>query len=191
MAKRKLEATDLFKIQSITNPVISPDGNEAVFIRTEMHKKDNKYYAYLYHVNIETNEVTQWTHAKEKVSSPKWSADGKQLAFISNRDDKNQIYIMSAKGGEAKQLTKFEKGVSSFIWSPCSKKIWFSASLKEGKSWTDEAEKKENKLPEAYVVDKMKYHNDGVGLLPKDTYRQIGSIVIASGEITAFTEGII
>ena len=134
MAKRKLEATDLFKIQSITNPVISPDGNEAVFIRTEMHKKDNKYYAYLYHVKIETNEVTQWTYAKEKVSSPKWSADGKQLAFISNRDDKNQIYIMSAKGGEAKQLTKFEKGVSSFIWSPCSKKIWFSASLKDGRS---------------------------------------------------------
>jgi len=189
MTKRKLEATDLFAIQSITNPVISPNGNEAVFIRTEMLKEDNKYYAYLYHVNIDTNEITQWTHSKEKVSSPKWSPDGKQLAFISNRDDKNQIYVMSAKGGEAQQLTKFEKGVASFVWSPCSKKIWFTAPLKEGKSWTDEAEKEENKLPEAYVVDKMKYHNDGVGLLPKDTYRQIGFIVIASGEITAFTEG--
>src|SRR4051812_2285835 len=68
MTKRKLKATDLFAIQSITNPVISPDGNEAVFIRTEMHKEDNKYYAYLYHVDIETNEITQWTHSKEKVS---------------------------------------------------------------------------------------------------------------------------
>ncbi|WP_419959555.1 S9 family peptidase [Psychrobacillus sp. BM2] len=189
MTKRKLEATDLFRIQSITNPVISPNGNEAVFIRTEMHKEDNKYYAYLYHVDIETNEITQWTHSKEKVSSPRWSADGKQLAFLSNRDDKNQIFIMSAKGGEAKQLTKLEKGVASFIWSPCSKKIWFSASLKEGKSWTDEAEKEDKKLPEAYIVEKMKYHGDGVGLLPKDTYRQIGSIIIASEEITVFTEG--
>ena len=189
MTKRKLEATDLFAIQSITNPVISPDGREAVFIRTEMHKEDNKYYAYLYHVDIETNELTQWTHSKERVSSPKWSIDGKQIAFLSNREEKNQIYIMSAKGGEAKQLTKLEKGVSSFIWSPCNKKIWFSASLKEGKSWTDEADKEEKKLPEAYVVEKMKYHGDGIGLLPKDTYRQIGSIDIGSGETTAFTKG--
>jgi len=189
VTKRKLEATDLFAIQSITNPVISPDGKEAVFVRTEMHKEDNKYYAYLYHVDIETNELTQWTHSKERVSSPKWSIDGKQLAFLSNREEKNQIYIMSAKGGEAKQLTKLEKGVSSFIWSPCNKKIWFSASLKEGKSWTDEADKEEKKLPEAYVVEKMKYHGDGIGLLPKDTYRQIGSIDIGSGETTAFTKG--
>lgn len=189
MTKRKLEATDLFAIQSITNPVISPNGKEAVFIRTEMHKEDNKYYGYLYHVDIETNEITQWTHSKDRVSSPKWSEDGKQLAFLSNRDEKNQIYIMSAKGGEAKQLTKLEKGVFSFIWSPCSKKIWFSAPLKEGKSWTDKAEKEDEKKPEAYIVEKMKYHGDGVGLLPKDTYRQIGSIVIASEEITAFTEG--
>lgn len=142
MTKRKLEATDLFAIQSITNPVISPDGNEAVFIRTEMHKEDNKYYAYLYHVDIKTNEITQWTHSKEKVSSPKWAADGKQLAFLSNRDDKNQIYIMSAKGGEAKQLTKLEKGVSSFIWSPCGKKIWFSASLTEEKAGQTKRKKK-------------------------------------------------
>lgn len=189
MIKRKLEATDLFAIQSITNPVISPNGNEAVFIRTEMHKEDNKYYAYLYHVDIETDEITQWTHSKEKVSSPKWSADGKQLAFLSNRDKKNQIYIMSARGGEAKRLTKFKEGVSSFIWSPCSKKIWFSASFKDGESWTDDAEKEDKKLPEAYIVEKMKYHSDGVGLLPKDTNRQIGSIIIASGEVKAFTDG--
>lgn len=190
MTKRKIESTDLFAIQSITNPVISPDGKEAVFIRTEMHKEDNKYYAYLYHVDIETKEINQWTYSKEKVSSPKWSTDGKKLAFLSNRDDKNQLYIMSAKGGEAKQLTKLEKGISNFIWSPCGKKIWFSASLKEGKNWTDEVEKKDKKIPEAYIVDKMKYHNDGVGLLPQDTYRQIGTIEIASGEITAFTEGL-
>lgn len=64
MAKRRLEAKDLFKLQSITNPVISPSNKDAVFIRTEMHEKDNKYYSYLYHVDLENEEVTQWTHQK-------------------------------------------------------------------------------------------------------------------------------
>lgn len=189
MTKRKLEAADLYKLHSITNPVIAPNGEEAVFIRTQMDKEDNKYYAYLYHVDLATETVTQWTHTKERVSSPKWSADGKYIAFLSDRDEKNQLYILSTTGGEAKKLTKLEKGISSFIWSPCSKKIWFVAALKEGKSWTDEEDKDKNKLPEAYVVDKMKYHADGVGLLPKDTYKQIGSINIASEEIKQFTEG--
>lgn len=189
MKKRKLEATDLFKLHSITSPVLAPNGKEAVFIRTQMDEKDNKYYAYLYYLNVETEEITQWTHKKERVSSPQWSEDGKYIAFLSNREEKNQIYILSASGGEAKKVTNLEKGISSFIWSPCGKKVWFAATLKDGKTWKDEPEKEEKKLPEAYVVDKMKYHADGVGLLPKDTHNQIGWIDLDTDEITPFTEG--
>lgn len=189
MTKRKLEAIDLFKLHSITSPVLAPNGKEAVFIRTQMNEKDNKYYAYLYHLNVETEEITQWTYKKERVSSPRWSKDGKYIAFLSNREEKNQIYVLSTSGGEAKKITNLENGVSSFLWSPCGKKIWFSASLKEGKAWTDKPEKEEKKLPEAYVVDKMKYHADGAGLLPKDTYKHIGWIDLATEEITPFTEG--
>ncbi|MFJ8066466.1 S9 family peptidase [Psychrobacillus sp. NPDC096426] len=189
MSKRKLEAKDLFNLQSVTNPVIAPNGKEAVFIRTEMDEKDNTYYAYLYHVNVETEEITQWTHKKERISSPKWSADGKYIGFLSNREENNQVYILSTSGGEAKKLTEVEKGVSSFLWSSCGNKIWFVAPLKEGKAWSDKEKKEENKLPEAYVVEKMKYHADGVGLLPKDTYKQIGYIDLSSQEITQFTKG--
>ncbi|GGA47958.1 putative peptidase YuxL [Psychrobacillus lasiicapitis] len=189
MTKRKLEAKDLFNLHSITNPVIAPNGKEAVFIRTEMDEKDNTYYAYLYHVNVESSEITQWTHKKERVSAPQWSADGKYIAFLSNREEDNQVYILSANGGEAKKLTELEKGITSFLWSPCGQKIWFAASLKEGKAWIDEAEKEEKTLPEAYIVEKMKYHADGVGLLPKETYKQIGYIDITTQEITQFTKG--
>lgn len=189
MSKRKLEAKDLYKLHSIASPVLSPDGKQAVFIRTEMDEEDNKYYAYLYHINLENEEITQWTHTKERVSSPQWSHDGKTIAFLSNRDEKNQLYILSTRGGEAKKITDLEKGISSYLWAPCSKKIWFTAPLKEGKTWQDKPEKEEKKQPEAYIVDKMKYHADGVGLLPKDTYKQIGWIDLASEELTQFSEG--
>ncbi|MCZ2257274.1 S9 family peptidase [Sporosarcina sp. G11-34] len=189
MGKRKLEVKDLFKLKSVTNPHISPNGKEAVFVRTHIEEEDNKYVANLYHVELETSEVTQWTHGKDRVSSPTWSADGTQLAFLSNREEKNQVYILSAKGGEAKQLTSFENGVSSFLWSPCGKKVWVNAVVKEGKTFTDTEEKNEQKNPEVYRVTTMKYQMDGIGLLPQDSYQQIGIVEIETGEVTQFTEG--
>ncbi|CAM3280006.1 S9 family peptidase [Filibacter tadaridae] len=189
MEKRKVQAEDLYKLQSVTNPVLSPDGKEAVFVKTHIDEEDNKYVANLFHVYLDSNEVTQWTYGKNNVSSPAWSADGKQLAFLSNREDKNQVFIMSAKGGEAKKLTAFEKGVSSFLWSPCGTKIWVNAPVKEGKKFIDKEEKDDKKKPEPYRTSKMKYQMDGTGLLPQDAFRQIGVFDIDSGDVTPFTEG--
>ena len=75
------------------------------------------------------------------------------------------MFILPARGGEAKKLTSFEKGVSSFLWSPCGKKVWVNAVVKEGKTFTDKEEKDEKKKPEPYRVTKMKYQMDGVGLI--------------------------
>ena len=189
LSKRNLKVDDLFELTSVTNPQLSPDGKEAVFIQTHIDEEENKYVANLFHVDLETNEVTQWTHGKDRVSSPSWSSDGKQIAFLSNREEKNQVFILPARGGEAKKLTAFEKGVTSFLWSPCGKKVWVNAVVEEGKTFTDKEEKDEKKKPEPYRVTKMKYHMDGIGLLPQDAYRQIGVVDIESGEVTQFTEG--
>ncbi len=189
MVKRKLAVNDLFELKSVATPHISPSGKEAVFIHTHIEEEKNKYVANLFHIDLESNEITQWTQGEDRVSSPAWSADGKQLAFLSNRDDKNQLYILPSSGGEAKKLTTFDNGVSSFIWSPCGKKLWINAVVKEGKNFTDKEEKEQNKNPEVYRVTKMKYQMDGQGLIPQDIYSQIGVVEIESGKVTQFTEG--
>ncbi|MFX3673817.1 MAG: prolyl oligopeptidase family serine peptidase [Paenisporosarcina sp.] len=189
MAKRRMTIEDLSKLVSVTQPTLAPNQKEAVFVHTKIDDKENTYQANLWHVDLDSKEITQWTHGKEKNSSPLYSSDGTKLAFLSTRDDKNQLYILSTKGGEAKKVTSFEKGVSSFQWSPCGKKIWFSASVKEGKKFTDEPDKEEKKKPEAYVVDKMKYKMDGVGLLPQDSFKHIGLLDLESEEVTQFTQG--
>ncbi|EPD50648.1 hypothetical protein HMPREF1210_02618 [Paenisporosarcina sp. HGH0030] len=189
MSKRKLTIEDLNQLVSVTQPTLAPNQKEAVFVHTKIDDKENTYQANLWHVELDSKKLTQWTHGKEKISSPTYSIDGTQLAFLSTRDDKNQLYVLSTKGGEARKVTSFETGVSSFVWSPCGKKIWFSASLKEGKNFTDEPDKEEKKKPEPYVVDKMKYKMDGTGLLPQDSYKHIGVINLENGEVTQFTEG--
>ncbi|WP_298832098.1 S9 family peptidase [uncultured Planococcus sp.] len=189
MAKKAMEIKDLTKLVSVTDPHISPDGKKAVFVHTQIDEEENTYRAHLHHIDLETGKQTQWTFGKERVSSPRWSADGTAVAFLSDRDEKNQLFVMSAAGGEARSLTDFEKGVNGFEWSPCGTKIWFNALTKEGKTFTDKEEKEEKKQPEPYHVDKMKYKMDGMGLLPKEFHRHIGSIELESKKVEQLTEG--
>ena len=189
MAKKAMEIKDLTKLVSVTDPRISPDGKRAVFVHTQIDEEENTYKAHLYHIDLETGKQIQWTHDKERLSSPRWSSDGTAVAFLSDRDDKNQLFVISTSGGEARSLTDFEKGVNGFEWAPCGTKIWFNALAKEGKTFTDKEEKEEKKLPEPYHVDKMKYKMDGMGLLPKEFHRHIGSVELESKKVEQLTEG--
>ncbi|MGN7477916.1 S9 family peptidase [Solibacillus silvestris] len=179
----------LFNIQSITNPVLAPNEQEAVFIRTQINKKENNYNAHLFHIDLPTGELTQWTFGNERVSNPKWSPNGKQVAFLVKRNEKQQLYILNSRGGEAQELTTLPNGVNSFLWSPCGGKVWITSTVKKGLDITEEEEKEDTKFPKAYVVDKMKYKADGVGLLPQNRYSQIAEVDLASKEVKVFTEG--
>ena len=188
----KLTTDHLFELHSVTNPIFSPSNEEALFVRTQINKEDNKYYSNLFHIQLETNQITQWTYGKERLSAIQWSPNGEQVSFLSNRDEKNQLYVLNKNGGEAQVLTTLSSGVSSYLWSPCNEKIWLTSSVKDGLVIGETEEKEEKKLPEAYVVEEMKYKMDGIGgngLRPQNRHNQIGVLTIATKEITPFTEG--
>ena len=187
--KKYVTKESLFELQSITNPVLSPNEQEAVFIRTQVNEKENNYEAHLFHIDFETEEVTQWTFGNERVSSPQWSQDGKQIAFLSNRKEKNQLFIVNRRGGEAQQMTTLPNGVNAFLWSSDGEKIWLTSTVKSGLDITEEEEKQDKKFPKAYVVNKMKYKADSVGLLPQERYAQIASLDLKTKEVNVFTEG--
>lgn len=192
--KRVVKKEDLFNIQSVTNPQFSPNDKEAVFIKTKMDEQENQYFSEIFHLNVETNEVTQWTFGKERVSSPKWSPNGEQVAFISNRNEKNQLYIMNKSGGEARKITNVESGINSFLWSPCGEKIWITSSLKEGATFTEKAEEKkqDKEKPSAYIVDRMRYKMDGLkghGLRKQLVHSQIAILSLKDESIEQFSEG--
>ncbi len=113
-------------LRSISDLQFSPDGARVAFVVMDPPKGERRArHIWLY--EIKSGAVRQITFSAKDESSPRWSPDGKQLAFLSNRDDQQQIYVMRMDGGEAAALTKGKRTVHSFAWSPDGKQIAFVA----------------------------------------------------------------
>src|SRR5713226_2836975 len=136
-------------LRSISDLQFSPDGNRLAFVVTEPAKGERRArHIWLY--EKQSGAIRQFTHSAKSESSPRWSANGKELAFLSNRDEEEQIYLMRADGGEAWALTKGKRSVQDFEWSPNGKQMTFLAP--DPKSEADE--KKEKDKDDAHVIDK-------------------------------------
>ncbi|GAA0459367.1 S9 family peptidase [Alkalibacillus silvisoli] len=189
--KRKVKAEDLFNISSVTDPRYSPNCSEALFINTELNEQDNKYVSNLYHIDVESNRVSQWTFGDSQVSNPRWSPNGKSIIFLSNRDDKKkQLYMMSRFGGEAKKLTDEDEGVSRVEFSPDGKRIILQTSVKEdelNKPDQDDDSESDN-LPKPTVINRMKYKADGAGVIEKK-YQVIKFLELESEKVEIVKQG--
>src|SRR5271169_716337 len=136
-------------LRSISDLQFSPDGSRVAFVVAEPPKGERRArHIWLY--EKESGTVRQFTFSAKDESSPRWSPDGKQIAFLSNRDDQQQIYVMRSDGGEAAAVTKGKRSVRSFAWSPDGKQIAYLAP--DARSATEE--KKEKDKDDARIVDK-------------------------------------
>ena len=136
-------------LRSISDLQFSPDGSRIAFVVMDPPKGERRARHIWLH-EIKSGSDRQITFSAKDESSPRWSPDGKQLAFLSNREDQQQIYVMRMDGGEAAALTKGKRSVHSFGWSPDGKQIAFLAPDPK----TDPEEKKEKAKDDAHVVDK-------------------------------------
>src|SRR5262245_2950391 len=125
---RTVQQTDLFTLKFMQSGQLSPDGNLIVYEVAQVVKgeKDDEEHSTLWLLSLKTGEMRQLTYGTGRNTSPQWSPDGKQIAFVSSRDKKLQLHIIPADGGEARALTSFKQGVGLGIaWSPDGKMIAF------------------------------------------------------------------
>jgi dipeptidyl aminopeptidase/acylaminoacyl peptidase len=140
-------------LRHISDLQFSPDGSRLAFVVTEPPKAE-KRPRHIWIYEKKSGAVRQFTFSEKTESRPRWSPDGRQLAFLSNRDEEQQVYVMRTDGGEAAPLTKGKRSVQNFAWSPDGKQIAFLAPDAK----TDAEEKKEKDKDDARVVDKDDKH---------------------------------
>ena len=141
-------------LRTISDLQFSPDGTRAAFVVTEPAKGTVRA-RHIWIYEKQSNGVRQFTFSGKAESSPRWSPDGKFLAFLSNREgEEQQIYLMRADAGEAAAITKAKRSVQMFAWSPDGKQMAFLAP--DAKS--EDEEKKAKDKNDARVADKDEKH---------------------------------
>jgi len=125
---------EVISLHSAGDVQLSPDGATVAFTVRATDWNDNRYDTEIW-LSQEGNKPFQFTNnPKNSSSSPLFSPDGEWIAFLSDRGNKTQIYVMRVQGGEARQMTNEEEGVSSFKWHPDGKQFIFLKPEKEDKT---------------------------------------------------------
>jgi dipeptidyl aminopeptidase/acylaminoacyl peptidase len=133
--QKPFTAEDLYELKSVEDAQISPDGKRVAFVKVDVDRIGNKYERHIWLVALEEKnpKPRQFSFAEKSSDfSPRWSPDGRTLAFVSTRAEKPQIYLIGLEGGEARPLTTAKTaphGATNPVWSLDGRRIAFLSSV--------------------------------------------------------------
>ncbi|MDB4880348.1 MAG: WD40-like beta Propeller containing protein [Gemmatimonadetes bacterium] len=164
-ARRALRAGDLYQLKNVGDPQLSPDGNWVAHTVTTPDSAKDKSDSDVWMSSWDGTASLRVTSSPESESSPRFSPDGRWLAFVSGRQEGKggQVWLLDRRGGEAQRLTTIKGGISDYVWSPDSRRL---VLVLEGE--TDSLARRdtaERKTPRPIVVDRYNFKQDVAGYL--------------------------
>lgn len=145
---RPMTVDDLLAVKSVSDPQVSPDGSLVVYVVSEIDRDANKSNSSLWLVSTRGGDAKRLTTTPGTNNQPRWSPDGRTIAFVSSRSGSSQIWLLPIDGGEPRQLTRLPIDVSGPIWSPKGDRIAFTAAVYPGTS-PEETAKRDKEKAEA------------------------------------------
>ena len=159
------------EMETVGSPNISPEGRLIIFTRGWVDKMNDRRASNLWIADSKGERIRELTHGNWRDSSPVWSPDGSKIAFLSDRDDTNQIHVMWLDTREVAQLTHLERSPGSLRWSPDGKMLAFTMFFEDTTSILPvklpKRPKGANWAKSAIIIDRLSWRRDGRGPVPK------------------------
>jgi len=189
--KRHITAEDLYNFELISGMEISPSGEYIVYAQQRIDPLTENKYSDLWVVSTADGQTRQFTFGDHTDHAPKWSPDGQQIAFLSNRKDEKQfqVYRLPFNGGEAQPLTDLKGTFNGVEWSPDGTQIVCQFRKKDKEVIERESDENAKKLGVVQRhYERIAYKLDGTGFLPKERWH-IWVIDAVTGEAEQRTAG--
>jgi dipeptidyl aminopeptidase/acylaminoacyl peptidase len=191
-ARRPIQLADLDTFRDVRDPAIAPDGAWVAYSVAFADKTRDKDEADLWMTNWEGTEHVRLTASPDRESQPRFSPDGRSIAFLSSRsaggEDKAsgaQVWLLSRQGGEARRLTERKGGVSDFQWSPDSTRL---VLVGDDPDPEEDAGKDDKKPKKPIVIDRYGFKRDNDGYLV-NRRSHLYLLTVATGAIETLTTG--
>jgi Tol biopolymer transport system component len=127
--KRPMTIEDLFRFKRLADPQISPDGSQVAYTVTTVDLAGNRTRTNIWIAPAAGGAPRALTSSTKHDRHPRWSPDGKQILFESDRSGENQLWVIDLGGGEARQLTTLATEAGNGIWSPDGKWVAFVSAV--------------------------------------------------------------
>ncbi|MFT5469677.1 MAG: dipeptidyl aminopeptidase/acylaminoacyl peptidase [Verrucomicrobiales bacterium] len=191
--QRRFQLSDVFDLEFASDPRISPDGKQVVYVRNSKDKMTDRNRSSLWIAAFDMSSHRPITDGHENASSPRWSPDGSRLLYVSKKEgaDSAQIYVRWLDTGQTARLTTLEKAPAEIAWSPESQSLAFTMFVpKKPEPFVELPGKPKNAewAEPAKAIDQMIYRSDGQGYL-EHGYRHLFVVPADGGTPRQITEG--
>lgn len=194
---KTLSARDLWRIERVGAPQLSPSGHKAVFPVTRYDIDNNIGRSTLYWLDLQPGKLASkpapLTFAGEKDANPQWSPTGDRIAFAAKReqagikDQAAQLYVIAASGGEAQRMSQWPLGVGAFRWMPDGKRIVFISWVWPEESTTKAQIKRheqESKRKDSAQVTSASTYRFWDHFIPQERVPRLMLLDLTSGKVS-------
>jgi len=189
---RPLAVTDLNNLRNVANPAIDPSGQSVAYEVGTVDAKADKNFTHIWMTSWDGARTVQLTNRdKESESLPRWSPDGRYLAFISSRTDKHdndQLWLLDRSGGEGRRITKLDGSVVDYAWSPNGQSIALIVLDPDPNVGNGDAKDDDEKADKPIVINRFQFKRDIDGYLT-DRRARLMMLDVATGKARRLTTG--
>ncbi|MEX0275476.1 MAG: prolyl oligopeptidase family serine peptidase [Flavobacteriaceae bacterium] len=166
--KKPFSYEDVFALQYVSDPQISPDGEKIVYRRMRFDIMEDKAMGQLWIIDQDASSHQKLTHSEAGESSPRWSPSGDRVAYVSATDEGAEIYIYWLDTGKSARISQLPFGPSSLTWSPNGAELAFSMHVPEKPPVLAKIPNKPKKAKWAKpvrITDRLYHEADGRGYI--------------------------